>query len=363
MIINPSLDNINKALAASANPHHCFKTIQIAGTNGKGSVCSFLELLYKHCLPHIKVGKYLSPHLISVTERILVKGSEIELACFNAISEALEELCQKYQLTYFEKLTLIAFQYFKEQEIDLAILETGLGGRWDATNTIPAENRLATAITNISWDHMDYLGDSLEKIRFEKEGIKREAVAHFEGEKFASNANPNSINGQNFLLALEIFETINKQKVSQLIKELVVSEFQKHYQGRLQYFPEKKLLLDGAHNPASAKILNQFICKQTWASEPKIWHLAFMQDKDYKSFCENLFHNLDISQDCFICHSLDEPRALSSEILCQYLLSLGLQKACQSRSSNPTIVTGSLYLVGKWIEENLSNSSDLAASH
>ena len=214
--INPSLDQIKAALERLSNPQDSFKAIHIAGTNGKGSVCGFLEgffLINGIANDSFKVAKYTSPHINSYTERISINGIDILEETYKSLwKELFDEnlgLLKDEKLTEFEKITALAFEYFKREEVKIAILEVGLGGRWDATNVIKAENTLLTAITNISYDHMDYLGDTLEKIRSEKEGIKKDGVTHIElspEDRLACDqSNPNSENGENFILASRIW--------------------------------------------------------------------------------------------------------------------------------------------------------------
>lgn len=329
--INYSLDNIQRAYD-SIGPYD-FKTIHIAGTNGKGSVCTFLELLYLTCLPNLKVGKYTSPHIWSVTERFSVQGVDISSSKFEAQSSKLrsriqsfEHLTSSFQLSKFEELTLLAFEYFNEEQVDVAILETGLGGRFDATNVIPIENRLATAITNVAMDHMDYLGDSIEKIRKEKEGICRNGVPHFDGSSVFAKATPrpgleaggskpfpNSARGVNFLLALEIFESINQLQVGEEEKQEVLKQFPLRHRARFEY--KDRVLFDVAHNPAGMRILNEFICGLPEFNR-KIFVLAFL-DKDYKSCLEELFANgvMDPDRDLVILTEIDSSRATPSFLL------------------------------------------------
>lgn len=165
------LENTIKLLAALNNPEKNFLKIQIAGTNGKGSVCAFLDSI---CISAgIKTGSYTSPHLISITERIKVGGVEISEKDFarhaGAVREASEKLVESGELnalpTFFEQVTAIALNYFAEEKIELAILETGLGGRFDSTTATNAE---IVALTPIDLDHMDILGNSLVEIASEK---------------------------------------------------------------------------------------------------------------------------------------------------------------------------------------------------
>ncbi len=367
-VINYSLDVISRAMAM-LEPLP-YKTIHIAGTNGKGSTCSFLELLYLNRLPKIKIGKYISPHIWSITERFSVNGKDILDIQLEAIKSQLSTANSEWNLlTDFEQETLLALEYFRQEQVDVAILEVGLGGRLDATNVMPAENRLATAITNISFDHMDYLGDTLEKIRTEKEGIKRDGVPHFEATVIARSAShaalaagsgatwqsPNARNGANFLLAIEIFESINKLKVSEEIKTKVIEQFPLRYKGRFNY--NNGILIDGAHNPDGMRVLNNFIQSlQDTKIDRKIFVLAFL-DKDYQSCLQELFSNgvLDMDKDIVILTELDSDRATPAALVEEYIPVSSLiihdpreaiVKAKELKAENDLVViTGSLRLV------------------
>lgn len=380
--INLGLDRVSSVLEELWRPQDEFNVIHVAGTNGKGSVCAFLELMYLKFKPELRVAKYTSPHLISVTERIRVQGNEISeedfkklydvilrtqsegssgLACEFALDPSSQAPQDDHQLTEFEKITCVAFLYFKEQGVDLAILETGLGGRLDATNI--CENKLATAITNVSFDHMDYLGNTLEEIRYEKEGIKREGVPHFEGIDLEFSGYPNSITGQNFLLALKIFESLNDVKLSLDEKQMIIVEFQKQSRARFDLDMKNRILVDGAHNPAGAKELAGFINEKI-ADEAKTFIIAMM-DKDYESFLEELMPCVDLSRDKFIFTKVDSDRSLDPEQMLkraqtviastkrsnQSKVILGeakdLKEALKS-SSGFKVITGSLYLAGEY---------------
>jgi dihydrofolate synthase/folylpolyglutamate synthase len=167
--MKPGLSRIKKFLAEIKNPQNAFKAVQIAGTNGKGSTAVFLaNILTQHKL---KVGLYTSPHLVDICERIKIDGKDISKKSFNAILSKHIKTAKKFKLSYFEFLTAVAFIYFAQEKVDIAILETGLGGRFDATNVITKSNSLASIITSISFDHCEILGHTLSKIAHEKAGI------------------------------------------------------------------------------------------------------------------------------------------------------------------------------------------------
>lgn len=159
------------------NPQHKFKSIHIAGTNGKGSVSHMLAAVLQTC--GYKTGLYTSPHLKDFRERIKVNGAMIEEEFVIDFTERIKSQIDKVEPSFFEITVAMAFEYFAKQEVDIAVIETGLGGRFDSTNIITPE---LSVITNIGWDHMNILGDSLEKIAFEKAGIIKNSVPVVIGE-------------------------------------------------------------------------------------------------------------------------------------------------------------------------------------
>ncbi|MEN9959487.1 MAG: Dihydrofolate synthase [Bacteroidota bacterium] len=162
----PGLGNIESLSAQLGNPQEAFKTLHIAGTNGKGSSSHFIaSILQEH---GYKVGLYTSPHLKSFTERIKINGQEVGEQWIVDFFDQNQPLLASIRPSFFEWTVIMAFQYFKEQKVDFAIIETGLGGRLDSTNIIKP---IGCLITNIGYDHQDILGDSLALIATEKAGI------------------------------------------------------------------------------------------------------------------------------------------------------------------------------------------------
>lgn len=171
-----SLDRIKRLTELMGNPQNSYKVIHVAGTNGKGSTCSLIHEVLMEA--GYKTGLFISPYLEEFTERIQINKQEIDKDSLSRITLLVKDkisimLSEGYDHpTEFELVTAIGFKYFQEQNIDFLVLEVGLGGRFDATNVV--ENPLLSVITSISYDHMDYLGDTLEKIAFEKAGIIKE---------------------------------------------------------------------------------------------------------------------------------------------------------------------------------------------
>ncbi|MCX7737894.1 MAG: bifunctional folylpolyglutamate synthase/dihydrofolate synthase [Hydrogenothermaceae bacterium] len=166
--IEPGLERIKQALNILGNPQDSFPSVLVAGTNGKGSTCAYLESLFRH--HGFKTGLFTSPHLIEENERWQINRVCIPNPTLEGYIEEFKDLIQEFQLTYFEACTLIAFKYFHDESVDVAVVEVGLGGRWDATNALYPD---VSVITNVSFDHMDLLGNTLRDIAFEKTGITR----------------------------------------------------------------------------------------------------------------------------------------------------------------------------------------------
>lgn len=167
----PGLGNIEALCNLMGQPQDSFKSLHIAGTNGKGSSSHFMaSILQEH---GYKVGLYTSPHLHSFTERIKINGIQVAEEWVADFVTNHQNLIETVRPSFFEWTVIMAFTYFKEQQVDYAIIETGLGGRLDSTNII---SPLACLITNISFDHQDLLGDTLEKIASEKAGIIKSLI-------------------------------------------------------------------------------------------------------------------------------------------------------------------------------------------
>ena len=197
--IKLGLDVIKELLHKLDNPQNKFKSVHIAGTNGKGSTACFLDSILK-CSGK-KVGLYTSPHLIKFNERIQINGQDISDEDLVLLTTKIKEVCEqnKIQATFFEFTTVIAFLYFAENNVDYSVIETGLCGRLDATNVITPE---ISVITNIDIDHTKHLGETKEKIAMEKAGIIKQNSLVLTAEQDPS--------------ILEIFSNVCKEKKSKL---------------------------------------------------------------------------------------------------------------------------------------------------
>lgn len=170
---NFDLDRMRTLLRKLGNPQDTFRSVHIAGTKGKGSTCAMVAAMLRG--NDLKVGVYTSPHLTDIRERIVINGEMIPQEAFARLIRQVEPLVKHARPTpsYFDVLTAVAFKYFAEQKVDIAVIETGLGGRLDSTNVLKPE---VTAITSISKDHMAQLGNTIEKIAAEKAGIFKPGV-------------------------------------------------------------------------------------------------------------------------------------------------------------------------------------------
>lgn len=171
------LDNTIALCEFLGQPQHKFRAIHIAGTNGKGSVSHMLAAVFQKA--GYRTGLYTSPHLKDFRERIKVSGQMIEQSFVVGFTHQIKPMIDKLEPSFFEITVAMAFEYFAQQHVDIAIVETGLGGRLDSTNIIIPE---LSIITNIGWDHMNLLGDSLDKIALEKAGIIKKGVHVVVGE-------------------------------------------------------------------------------------------------------------------------------------------------------------------------------------
>lgn len=164
--IEPGLGRTRALLAALGNPERRFPSFHVAGTNGKGSTCATIDALL--AASGHRVGRYASPHLVDFRERFLVAGEAIEQATVAALLARIEPAAEQVGATFFEITTALAFAYFADAGVDVAVIETGLGGRLDSTNVL---DPVVASVTNVSMDHIEYLGDTIEAIADEKAGI------------------------------------------------------------------------------------------------------------------------------------------------------------------------------------------------
>ena len=327
------LGRMQKAVDLLGNPEQTYPIIHVTGTNGKGSTIAFMrELFVSHGK---KVGTFTSPHIVSIHDRICINGQPISDADFIRIADQVKEMELKLlethaQLSFFELLTLIALLYFKEQEVDLVLLEVGIGGLLDTTNVVTGE---IAVITSIGLDHQETLGNSLELIAEQKAGIfksgKSAVVANLaseaqlvcqmaahnlgvtlyqadqdfsfkDGHFSSSLANLNQLKlglegayqEENAALALQAFLLFMAQRDEKVDQEAVHAALQATtWAGRLEAITEH-IYLDGAHNLPALERLVEFIQEKIQQGyQPQILFGA-LKRKDYSGMLTYLTEHL-----------------------------------------------------------------------
>lgn len=297
-----SLENIKKFLNIIGNPEKKIKIIHVAGTNGKGSVCAMISSVLDEA--GLKVGMFTSPHLMKVNERIRFDGKLISNIDFKRIADFIYETEKKnnVSLTFFETLTAMAFIYFNEKKLDYAVIETGMGGRLDATNVVKP---IISVITNIGLEHRDILGNTIKDIAKEKAGIIKSnttVVTSAKGkalsviEDIAEKHNSRIIVAKKLgNIELELKGEYQKENASTafaVLKELGMNEDiilrglkRAYWPGRFEFI-KKNILLDCAHNPDGIKALVKSIKKLDYNN--LIVVIGVMKDKNIKSIAKKL---------------------------------------------------------------------------
>ncbi|OGW51997.1 MAG: hypothetical protein A2Y81_10175 [Nitrospirae bacterium RBG_13_43_8] len=381
--IKLGLSNITRLMSSLCDPQKSFPSIHIAGTNGKGSTSAIIASILN--ASGLKVGLFTSPHLVSFTERIRVNGEEIPEFDIIRLAEevrakifSLQSSDRDFLPTFFEVVTAIALLYFKKEKIDIAVIEVGMGGRLDATNIIIPE---VSVITNISYDHSEFLGDTLEQIAREKAGIIKKGVpvvvssqlpdvvevieeraeeigtvTYFYDRKFSSILREEEISGiyfdyqsnesfmlqqlylpltgeyqmENASVAIKAVELLNERRLkpaathhSSLVTRHSIKDglATVRWPGRLEMIKhEPPILIDGAHNPAAAVVLSRALAK-TFLRRYKriILVLGIMGDKDIEGIMKPLLH---LSSEIILC-SPNYERAASPQRLADVAASLG----------------------------------------
>ncbi len=307
--IKLGLDRIKGILALINNPQDKIKFIHVAGTNGKGSTCAVLnQILVEN---ELKTGLYTSPHLFRYNERIKINNEEIKTSDLDEIVIFIEEIAKKnnINLTEFEILTAAAFYYFEKEKVDVAILETGLGGRFDATNVI--KNPLVTIITDIDMEHTERLGDTIEKISFEKAGIIKGKCPLVVGKNnkgldvfkdIAQNiyitddidlplgfSLVGSHQKRNLALAMKALEflpfKLDKDKTKNALSNI-------KWRFRIEFNREKMTIIDGCHNPAGVKELRKYL-DENFKDVKKQFIFGCLRNKNYNEMLDILLKSDD----------------------------------------------------------------------
>ena len=307
--VDLGLDRIRAALEKFGNPQKDLKCIHVAGTNGKGSVCTILDSVLREA--GYKTGLYTSPHIWEYTERIKVSGVEISKEDF---ANYVTEICAcGIHLTEFEILTVMMFLYFKRQNVDVAILETGLGGRLDATNVI--DKNLCAIITQIDLDHTERLGDTKEKIAYEKAGIIKQNCPVITSMGYEAIKDKADEMNSMFILATpfvkpEFIDALSLKgnhqvenlalavnAINYLFKDIsdeTIIEGLKKVKNpcRFQYFPIENLIVDASHNPNGVQALRDNL-DDYFSSEKRRFVFGCLKNKDYSKMMNILFREDD----------------------------------------------------------------------
>lgn len=405
--IQLGMERIEGLLRELGNPEQKIKTIHVTGTNGKGSVTSMITNIL--LAANLKVGKFTSPHLVRYNERICLNGEEISDEAFattiTAVKAAADSIVKKGvcdQPTQFEILTAAAFLYFCLEKVDYAVIEVGMGGLWDSTNVITP---VVSVITNVSLDHTDRCGDSVERIAMQKAGIIKEKVplvtaaegdnalgpivtmamfkeapVYLYGKAFYGTEVESSMDGQKFTLHAGDFyasdyeiklpgeHQIKNTSVAIVAAKLVskqddrINELALHlgvantlWPGRLERVSQKPdLILDGAHNPDGAKALRSALDKY-YPGQKLHFVFGMMGDKDMSGVIKTLIHNDDV---VYTVRADGGSRAAEAEALAELVganaipmnnLAEAYHKAADQAGKDGIIcVCGSLYLVGEF---------------
>jgi dihydrofolate synthase/folylpolyglutamate synthase len=328
------LTNITKFLSRIGNPHNSFDSVHVAGTNGKGSTVAIMDSILTAA--GYRVGTYTSPHLVDFRERITINGRFIDKKyVVDFMNDNLKKI-EKHQLTYFEVVTGLAFSYFKDEKVDIALIETGLGGRLDATNVI---NPKVIVITNVATEHTKWLGFKIREIAAEKAGVIKPgipvvtAAVNFDARKVIrqtcerQKSNLVSVfdetqwvikeitrdstemdlftrsnkyynlrlqlagrhqleNAMSGLIALELLEDYTGIKIS---PPSVAAGFRNvKWDGRLQRISNSPdIILDVAHNPAALARIREYF-SEFYENKKVIAVFGILSDKDYKQMLEEL---------------------------------------------------------------------------
>ncbi len=399
------IENITKFQNAVGNPEKQINGIHVAGTNGKGSTCAIIEsILDAH---NFKIGLNTSPHIVDYNERFRINKKRIEEKDLLQIYLKFRDLHKVYNTSFFEINTSLAFQIFFDESVDYAIMETGLGGRLDATKLV---NSVVTAITNVDFDHMNSLGNTIEKIASEKAGIikkntpiilgkmqqdakntiikyaneKNAPILEVEKEVYISNVNMTisgnifdisipkyNIEFQNLLCNLVGVHQIENTSTAILICAVVADIFNWKldvekvkqglesviWNGRMQKISDNPtVIIDGAHNPAGIEKL-VFNLSNIYKYKKLYCVIAILYDKDFQLMIKNLSSIVDTF---FVCKSNSDRAAttmdlykeakLYSNVVIEEDIKEAVKKAKQIASSDDLIcVTGSLYTIGEAI--------------
>ncbi len=411
--VHLGLERIQRLLADLGNPHHRVPIIHVAGTNGKGSVCAYLSAVLTEA--GYRVGRYTSPHLVDWNERICLNEQPISTEALEKlllqVKAAIPEKCEDSP-TQFEAITAAAWLYFAQQQVDIAVMEVGLGGRLDATNV--CDSPLVSIITSLSREHWQVLGPTLADIAREKAGILKpgcpavvgqlppEAKAVVEqrinelgcptvwvepAEEVKSQKSKVKIKEEmpfrwvsyqdiqyplpllgdiqlsNSAIAIATLQLLRSQGWEISEEAIATGMAKTKWFGRLQWtnWNNYRLLIDGAHNPAAAVALRQYV---DTLNTPVTWVMGILSTKDHADIFNALLRPTDRLYLVPVPdHSSADPDALAilAQHICPQLadcrtypnLETGLQAATSNTAETSEcliVLCGSLYLVGYFLK-------------
>ena len=412
--VHLGLKRIEKLLADLDNPHHQVPIIHVGGTNGKGSVCAYLASVLTEA--GYQVGRYTSPHLVDWTERICLNQKPIEPETLANILQQIQKAInpQSESPTQFEVITAAAWLYFAQSQVDIAIMEVGLGGRLDATNV--CDRPLVSIITSISKEHWQRLGPTVADIAREKAGIlkgncpavigklppeAKEVVAkkiielncpaiwvepaersndNSDGAKYHDIEYPLPLPGEvqltNSALAIAALQILQQQGWNIPTTAIQKGMGKTRWLGRLQWtnWQDKPLLVDGAHNPAAAIALRNYIDSLEVQDRSIIWVMGILSTKDR----EDIFSALLRPQDELHLvpvpdRSTTDPQELANlaQQVCPRLsqcktytdLFMALDTVWKNRQDDDLVILcGSLYLIGYFFQVASSPSGSAVPS-
>jgi dihydrofolate synthase/folylpolyglutamate synthase len=405
--IKLGLENITTLLAALGDPHRSFPSVHVAGTNGKGSVSAILESVLRG--RGLRTGLYTSPHLVDVEERICVTGQAVTAGRFGEllgrVKAATDDLMLAgrlvYHPTFFEVLTAVAFLHFAESRVDIAVLEVGMGGRFDATNVV---RPLVSIITTIARDHEKHLGSTLRQIAFEKAGIIKPGVpvvcgvpggvalaeirrvARERGAslvpvfgpgtslrarrtaggfrfRYASGSDEyaytpglaGSYQGANAAVAIAAAEVLDRTWRPLGKAAILRGVREARWPGRLETVRRRPLVvLDGAHNAEGAASLAAHIAGVI--RRPVVLVFAVMKDKNIRAMARRLFPwartviltRVPYKRSAEPEEILAAAREFRSRVRLEPDVTAAVRLALEeSRGRTPVVIAGSLFLVGE----------------
>lgn len=354
------------------NPHNYFPSIHVAGTNGKGSVTALIARVLQEA--GLSVGMYTSPHLESVNERFQVNGRMISNRDLNRLARF---VIRKYpHLTQFEFLTVLAFLWFAEKKVDVAVIEAGLGGRLDATNVL--SRVLVSVITNIDFDHTNHLGSTIRKIAWEKAGIIKGNIPVVTAATGAALATIKSVarkknapvavvsagdfhfkillkgehQEQNASIAVRVLHLLAELGFFHISEKNIRTGFsQVKWPGRFEQM-RGGVILDGAHNPAGCRALAQTLIEKKLV--PINLLFGALKDKDVNQMARVLS---SVTSHCVTVPVPSERSARAEELAnlggwrgkatSASSIVAGWRALNLIESKHPRVVAGSLYLVGE----------------